>query len=956
MNLPSLSLVSLAEMCRSLLQTGIGLLLQFSLVLLLGLAAGALLRRRGPALQCLIYKAALAGALLCCLFSLSAGRRFTPDWGLKLPPGDRVLFVRADNGSEPSDMVLPPPHAAVRMPSASAPSARLEVPGKALSVTVLPNHAASQAATDAPSQPDFFPFASSVRKPPEMNALGRLYLAVVGVWLGGAVLLLGWLLICYRGIARLRRRCRPIAAGEAHTLLHAICAIQHVTPQALLACEEVKNVFLTGLWHPAILLPADYAQAFDPPMLRSILAHEVAHLIRKDTAWTLYTRLLCAVGWIQPFVWLLCRQWEQAGEEVCDLYVVQMQTSPRAYADCLLRLAERLAPSRYEQVTGTGIVAFRSSLGRRVQHLLAHSSQAAKTLSSGVRIAAISGMVGAVALVAMLVPVAALSDRDTWGGNVRLDQRVKISAEGISLGELFPLLTSKTGVNLTTSRAIADEKVVLFGPARPLKAILSDLAALLDATWVRDRDRDGRDRFELARDVKAQQYEEELSRANDKQFLEQIDAQVKALDETPEELAQRPANDPIRQAMSVPKMRAATGIYALLTSEQKQQLLERWSFSLPVSALSEKQKDAIEDLFHGARFEALNNLPEVRSGRMIPVAEIPRDQMDKQQITLDIMGWSGNEQVYVTAPTGFNMLLTDFHARAKFVLPPHGDPYTGAKIDPAAPLPDPKVVNGIADDAWVERLRALAEQTGQPILSDYYRSKPIRVAEKDDEAIASGSAQGALDAFCRPQGYLWWNRGKTLLFRKRDWYEQRLYEVPDRWVVELTQRLNAHHNQPTCADILRLSDLTTDQIVGLMGSAGGQADRRLLLGLREALAAIAAAPGDKDAPPWSGVISPDTADRVSIKPDIADPRQRELLAAYGELEHVPDNELYSGHFGFVILPNERNPPAGATKLNIGLVTHYAVAKSLHAGYLLTVPLALPDDRRANTRIEVGADH
>ena len=73
-----------------------------------------------------------------------------------------------------------------------------------------------------------------------------------------------------------------------------------------------------------------------------------------------------------------------------------------------------------------------------------------------------------------------------------------------------------------------------------------------------------------------------------------------------------------------------------------------------------------------------------------------------------------------------------------------------------------------------------------------------------------------MDALCRHEGYLWWTRADgTLLFRKRDWYEQRQYEVPDRWLSETAQRIKAQNNVPTLADFLRVRDLTARQILGM---------------------------------------------------------------------------------------------------------------------------------------------
>ena len=73
------------EVCRGVLQASLGVALQSTLLLGLGLVAGHIFRRRGPALCALVYQVSLVGTLLGALFSLSLGRHFEPLWNVSLP-------------------------------------------------------------------------------------------------------------------------------------------------------------------------------------------------------------------------------------------------------------------------------------------------------------------------------------------------------------------------------------------------------------------------------------------------------------------------------------------------------------------------------------------------------------------------------------------------------------------------------------------------------------------------------------------------------------------------------------------------------------------------------------------------------------------------------------------------------------------------------------------------------
>ena len=66
----------LSELCRTMLQIGLGVALQATMLLGLGLLAGSLLHRHGPSLRALTYQVTLIGTLAGALFSLPLGRTF----------------------------------------------------------------------------------------------------------------------------------------------------------------------------------------------------------------------------------------------------------------------------------------------------------------------------------------------------------------------------------------------------------------------------------------------------------------------------------------------------------------------------------------------------------------------------------------------------------------------------------------------------------------------------------------------------------------------------------------------------------------------------------------------------------------------------------------------------------------------------------------------------------------
>ena len=102
-------------------------------------------------------------------------------------------------------------------------------------------------------------------------------------------------------------------------------------------CDLVKSPFILGFIHPRIYLPSDIREE----TICYVLAHEQAHLKRKDHLWKLLGYLLLAVYWFHPLVWaayiLLCRDMELA----CDEKVIKDMNmdGKKAYSHALVSLS-----------------------------------------------------------------------------------------------------------------------------------------------------------------------------------------------------------------------------------------------------------------------------------------------------------------------------------------------------------------------------------------------------------------------------------------------------------------------------------------------------------------------------------------------------------------------------------------------------------------------------------------
>ncbi len=138
------------------------------------------------------------------------------------------------------------------------------------------------------------------------------------------------------------------AAGAAAMLLYALVSYlllrRRVATATLLRenikqSESVASPFTLGFFRPVIYLPYSVANGD----LAYVIAHEKAHIRRKDHWWKPVGFVLLAIYWFDPLLWvayvLLCRDIEAA----CDEKVIREMEKDerRAYSAALLHCSTR---------------------------------------------------------------------------------------------------------------------------------------------------------------------------------------------------------------------------------------------------------------------------------------------------------------------------------------------------------------------------------------------------------------------------------------------------------------------------------------------------------------------------------------------------------------------------------------------------------------------------------------
>jgi beta-lactamase regulating signal transducer with metallopeptidase domain/protocatechuate 3,4-dioxygenase beta subunit/peroxiredoxin len=188
---------------------------------------------------------------------------------------------------------------------------------------------------------------------------------VLGVYLTGVGLMVLRLAVSLTAIARLRRRCEPVAepawSSARDRWSHWLGIDRRVV---LLASDQISIPIVVGWLRPAIILPRSLVGTTVPGLMDAILLHELSHARRGDFGWNLVFKLVQALYWPHPLIWPMGRILRGVREQACDdLCVFAMGGAP-AYRDSLIAVASGLV-RRPEPALGLAM-AHATKLARRL--------------------------------------------------------------------------------------------------------------------------------------------------------------------------------------------------------------------------------------------------------------------------------------------------------------------------------------------------------------------------------------------------------------------------------------------------------------------------------------------------------------------------------------------------------------------------------------------------------------
>lgn len=155
----------------------------------------------------------------------------------------------------------------------------------------------------------------------------------------------------------------------ARRLLAGATRVEVANASPVFESSAVATPLTTGIFSPAVVLPDGWRE-WPADKLAAVLAHENAHVSRRDALVAFLAHANRALFWFHPLAWWLERTLAVTAEHACDEAAARAVGQPRRYAEVLLDMAEAVRQRGQRVSWGTIGVDGSGVLGARMDRIL----------------------------------------------------------------------------------------------------------------------------------------------------------------------------------------------------------------------------------------------------------------------------------------------------------------------------------------------------------------------------------------------------------------------------------------------------------------------------------------------------------------------------------------------------------------------------------------------------------
>jgi beta-lactamase regulating signal transducer with metallopeptidase domain len=183
----------------------------------------------------------------------------------------------------------------------------------------------------------------------------------LALYAAGFLILISRLLLGWRSMARVARASAAVIINGGANLKLATFPI--------FESGQVATPVTAGVLSQCVILPMAWRQ-WSEEKLSAVLAHEFAHIQRRDPIIGLLAHLNRSIFWFHPLAWWLERKLAATAELACDEAAVRAIGEKRRYAEILLDMAETVRRNG-GRIAWQGIgVNGNGLLGQRIDRIL----------------------------------------------------------------------------------------------------------------------------------------------------------------------------------------------------------------------------------------------------------------------------------------------------------------------------------------------------------------------------------------------------------------------------------------------------------------------------------------------------------------------------------------------------------------------------------------------------------
>jgi beta-lactamase regulating signal transducer with metallopeptidase domain len=204
------------------------------------------------------------------------------------------------------------------------------------------------------------------------------------IWLLGSVTVLVWSLIRVWRFGRLLTVGSQPAPEQLQTEAKRIARRLKLNLKRLpTICTTSANISPMVWWTGGkvrVVIPAALLEQLEPKQLRLVLAHELAHVRRRDYLVRWVEWLACVGFWWNPVVWWTQRNLRATEEICCDAMVISsLNPKPHSYAESILKAVESLIAPAIRPPAMASEINSGGFLERRFKMIVSNSSKQSKS-------------------------------------------------------------------------------------------------------------------------------------------------------------------------------------------------------------------------------------------------------------------------------------------------------------------------------------------------------------------------------------------------------------------------------------------------------------------------------------------------------------------------------------------------------------------------------------------------